>query len=167
MNGETKKREKYILLRFIVMPLLPWVLKIGLPLNANQWANIISHQSGVNAPCQMKSKTFQRRVAALESLADYSTTHKNSLKRNFPLGSLDILYAIAWKLFFGKDLAAEFLIVQYQQRCLCGAALICCRLIFFKGYIHGPGLFKIESGDDIMKMSCSCFSTYAVLHTDA
>lgn len=100
-------KGKYKLLCSIVMPLLPWVLKIMLPLNANQWANIISHQSSVNAPCQMKSRTFHRRAAALESLADYSTTHKNSLKRNFPLGSLDILYAIAWKLFWGRRFSSR------------------------------------------------------------
>lgn len=97
-----RRKEKCNLLCSLVMLLLPWVLKIALPLNANQWANAISQQSSVNTPCQIKSRTFQWRAATLESLADYRTTHKNSLKRNFPLGSLDIFYAIAWKLFQGK-----------------------------------------------------------------
>lgn len=121
-----RRNEKYKLLCSVM---IPWVLKTVFALNANQQANVISHQSGVNTPCQIKSRTFQWRAATLESLADYRTTHKNSLKRNFLLGSLDILYAIAWKLFLGEDLAVDVLIVEYQQRCLCGAPMIHCSLI--------------------------------------
>lgn len=137
-----RRKEKCNLLCSLVMLLLPWELKIALPLNANQWANAISQQSSVNTPCQIKSRTFQWRAATLESLADYRTAHKNSLERNFPLGSLDIFLCNCLEAFSGEDWAVEVLIIEYQQRHLCGAAMICCRGL---RHINDPDILRLES----------------------
>lgn len=81
-----------------VMQLLPWLQKIVPPLNVNHWTKIISRWSSV-AP-RVKWRAGLSSGVWLHLKVWKITAHKHSLRQNFPLGKLDICYAIALKGFF-------------------------------------------------------------------
>lgn len=69
---------------------------IELALNVNHWANIISRWSSVTPRVKWRAGLSTGEWLHLKVWE--ITTHKHSLKQNFPLGKLDICYAIALKV---------------------------------------------------------------------
>lgn len=128
-----------------VMQLLPWLQKIVPPLNVNHWTKIISRWSSV-AP-HVKWRAGLSTGVWLHLKVWKITTHKHSLRQNFPLGKLDICYAIALKVFF-EDLT--------ERVALTGRS-IACRDV----QIHSSAVDKETCGQCLLRWGITMFTVSA------